>query len=357
MSDMLFEEVPIDTDEPLEEMPPVEDGAPDEPESPPNLAKKTKLVEHTAQWVSAKYQRYIGQPERERLEDNLDLADKMLRMSQSKNNPEFEDQKSSTISNFISTGYRRRVDTITAGETGLLFDGDDPPAKFEPRPTSDDDPQPILSQDMTDQANLLEIYTFEKDDRQNKLSELHYFTNGLSNYFIEMGWEKKVQRVKEKRRDPETGELAWSESEKVVKECPSLKLWSPEKVVCDAYIPDLQDQVCIVTEDEVSWETLREHDRDGYYMNVDNITALMKKAGGGPGDSEEVNQDRQENAGADSGEESDGVFRRLTCHIKVSVKSDQRKKEGKSYLSLCDTKNPVRYYKVVFIGNDFEKYK
>ena len=323
---------------------------------PPNMAGKKELVKLARDFIVNKKTGYVAQAQRDKQKDTLDLTDKMLRISQEKSTV-YSSQQANTISNQSSTGYRRRINQVSAGEQGLLFDGDELPAKYVPPPESiaDGGIDPYYTE-RADAYDLLALYTFNKDQRQEKIEDLLFWTNGYANYFIEVGWSRRVQRVRVREianpEDPvEDQRYEWGWKEQVLTDNPCLTLIDVKDILLDWQIVDMCDQVCVIKSDNVSIEECRAMVLGGDY---DKKAVDMLAAGdtykNNEEDAPEIESDRQINAGATSEASETGLFRRYTVWAKLPI--DEDRMDSRSDKTLWDVnKYATNIFKLIFVGN------
>jgi hypothetical protein len=318
-----------------------------------NLAKKEKLVQKAVSHIHSRYKSFTGRSAWDKLKDDNALADRMLRVSQTKGS-EHSSQQANTLSNVTSTGYLRRVEVVSAGEQALFFDGDDLPAKYVPRPAGEMGNNDV-SRSQTDNANLLEQYTFLADERQQKIEDLIYWHNGYGNYVAEMGWETKTETVKVRRpiefeeRPSEDGEdmiqvpiaFEFAEETRVVKDCPSLRVWPADRVIADTTLPDLACQQVVVVEDEATYSELRALADAGEYENVDKLTTQMMSRS--QRESDETREERQEQADESSDVyDANGTFPIYHIWARLPVEEpDEQIVSGRRDATLWDAKKNV----------------
>ena len=267
-----------------------------------NWAGDKDLCRKVWSTIKLHFDRFDGQTERDRFESRLNTADLMYRVSQRK--PEDQENDKHTMSNVADTGYNRRIRTVTAGEQSVFFSTDELPAKFFPEPDTDDF-SPEEGEEIADQQNLLEEYTFTKDNRKNKIKRVIWLTNKYADQIVSMQWDRRVE-LRRSRRPARDGDgrilrnedgsikrFENKEREVIIADNPTLIHHRIENTWFDATIFDLDDQYCIIEKDDPTLGDLWTLQQTGLIMNVGDIGRAALKQGD---DESDVLDERKQNA-------------------------------------------------------------
>ena len=341
-------------------------------ESPPyqqelnNLAGDKELADAYRAWAAKQIEHFKTQRQRKAFCDGfgsgstatpstMDVADRMWRVALRRD--ENSDQHADTGSDVTSTAYFRAVRTITAGEVMVFFDGKHLPAEFEPE-LNTDEYEPAAGEMMAAQQNRLEEYTFDEDKRSQKLKELFTRVNKYGNYMVGVEWAEEweerdgVRTPVEFDPDGKPTKFEWRTVRRKKRGWPTLKMYDPKDCFFDAQIDgpdginDMDLQRCFAIRlTQVPWEQLQSEHTNGQIKNLDKIRPTHFYTGA---EHDEVQKDRNANAGHDATPEANGMFEVWHVWGMVPVKEYKGTRRGKGRWNADEV--PARYW-ATYVGD------
>jgi len=167
-------------------------------ELPTNLAGNIKLCKQSHDTSYQYFTRFNTQAKRLEEIRNLKSFDAMWRASKRRDRTNQTDQQHDSLSNVPSTSYMRAIRTITAGQRAGLFHGEELPARYDPKPGSND-----YSNDegvrIAEAQNLLLRDGWYKDGMENKLKKSIFYNNKYGRELMSLTWayetNKRPERV------------------------------------------------------------------------------------------------------------------------------------------------------------------
>ena len=312
-----------------------------------NLAKDKALTDHMKAWAQTQKSNFDTQEPRQNYCDSggtMDMADRMYRMALRRDTSSA--QTENTLSNVTSSVYLRAIRTVTAGESSIFFSTDELPAEYnaEVNTTEYTAAQGAM---IAEQQNMLAEFTSDEDKRVQTYKELLWRLNKYGNYMAWEEWDRveepRTERVV-KATDAEGNPTAYDFDTVVrrVKDCPSFHIGDPKDFWFDSYIPEMNDQRCIVHKFQITYEQLVADQAAGKIMNVEKLSTAGLYEGEGDSD---VLEDRLTNAGESDTVARNGLF--VGYHIwgVIPVKEFKRKGKGK-----WDEKQLATRYWTTYIG-------
>lgn len=308
-----------------------------------NLAGDEKLVQDVQKHLESALQCYLAQDARKKFVDSggvMDNADRAWRVALRRDSTSAQYQDS--LSDVASSVFHRAIRALTAGENAVFFQGDELPARYE-KDLNTDDYSPADGEAQAKLRNLVRDYTWEQDERRDKVKKANMFKNKYGQQLWSIEWDyKKVKRMV-KIRDAQ-GNTKRVEREVVVKECPTLQAHDMARFYSDAYIPELQNQRTTLQFNERGYEYYADLQRGGIIMNLDKVTAAMAHTG-------EVNEnlrDRRESAGETPEVRENAMIGEWFCWARLPIKESKSGKKGK-----IDRRQEPQWYRIRFAGGSW----
>ena len=318
---------------------PDEDSAPEEGSQPKhhetlnNLAGDKELADAFWSWSKSQYQRFASQPQRKKFcGDNgtMDQADRMYRMAERRDTT--SDQHQNTKSNMPSSVYFRAVRMITTSLNAIFFDKVHLPAKYEPEVNTTDfqaDEGTIIAE----QRNLLQQYTFDEDKRRQKCKDVNLWAAKYGITIVSDEWDYRTEEKTERvvtARDSEgrPTEFNFEKKKRVIADWPSLSINDVKDCFFDAQIEDESKWRAFFRSAQDTYEHLANMQENGQIMNVGKITSAQLYQGDNYTD--DVQQQRHDNADEDAVSEQTGLVRVWHCWGVVPIREmPKRKGRGK----------------------------
>ena len=315
-------------------------------ELPKNLAKDATLSATVLDKVKQYFVKFRDQAARTQLETDMKSADRMLRVSKTRDRTSATAQQEDTLSNVSSTSYYKAIRIITAGQKAIMFYGSELPVKYEVSPGSSDFRSDAEAQRVAREQNLLLRYTFDQDDWEYKLKNGLYFINKYGQLPIGIEWdyvsEEKIERVPTEFDDEGRAiAFAFEKKRRIVKDSPTLCAYDLKDFYFDTQIPEMQDQKCVLFRTQKGIEYLNHKQTDGEYLNVGQVTSDQMFTNEDKTGSE-VLANRQEDAGETPESRETGNIEIFSGYIRVPI--DEKDKWN-------PTKTVPEWYQFVFAGN------
>ena len=246
-------------------------------ELPKNIAEDSTIAATVLDKVKEYFTKFRDQAARTQLETDMKSADRMLRVSKTRDRTSATDQQEDTLSNVSSTSYYKAIRIITAGQKAIMFYGDELPVKYEENPGSTDFKNNEEAKRVTREQNLLLRYTFDQDGLEYKLKNTLYFINKYGQVPVGIEWdyetEEKVERVPiEYDEEGRPLTFAFENKRRVVRDWPTLSTYDLKDFYFDTQISDMQDQKCVLFRTQKGIEYLHNKQTDGEYLNVGQVT-------------------------------------------------------------------------------------
>lgn len=322
------------------------EGLRDYADLPPNLAENDTLCATVLDKMREYFTKFKDQAARKQLETDMKSADRMLRVSKTRNRTSATGQQEDTLSNVASTSFYKAIRIITAGQKAMMFYGDSLPVKYEEITGSPDFPNDAEAKRIASEQNLLLRYTFDADKWENKIKDALWWINKYGQLPVGIEWEfiteNRIERVPVEF-DEQGRPIAFEfqERRRVIKDFPVLDCYDLKDFYFDAYIKDIQEQKCILIRAQKGIEYLYDKQRDGEYMNVGQVTDDQMFTNEDKTNSD-ILSNRQEDAGETPESQETGNIEIWTAWIRVPINE-----KGK-----WDPKNTVpTWYQCVIAGN------
>lgn len=306
-----------------------------------NFADKEETVAKVLERASASWGIYDGQSARRAMETLMKKSDAMLRMAA--NQTKQDENKTRDEVDIRPDIFLRNLRSITANEIGIYFgDKDRLPVKYEPLTGLDDETR-TQTKELTEQQNLLHEYSWELDNRKQKICEAIYFLNKYSNGVFGMEWKTVKHTIRERRptaldAEGNPASYKWKTAERDESH-PEWVRYPLDQVWFDATIDDLQSQQCILLEHYPTLSDLKNLERTKSYINVGKLTTaqLLQRP------ASEVKDDRQSNAG-ESGDfnATSGLFHGWHVWLQAPIDADGKWDDVNTWPS---------WYLATFIGD------
>jgi hypothetical protein len=286
-----------------------------------NLCKDDELTKKLRGWLATELEHFRGQEERKEFCDAggvMDYADRMERVAERRDTSSA--QYRATLSNVASSAFRRATMAMVAGEYSVFFQGQELPAKYEPVFAGQEYNQ-TEGLMISEQRNMLEDYTWERDERRKKVKDVLYYNKKYGQYFVSMEWdyrkEKRIHRVRN-----ENGSFSFKEKETVIADNPTMILHDPKNIYADAQIDGIQPQRTLLDERYVPYEQLGSEQANGWIQNLDKVGSAQIAER----DYEEETLDaRRKNSGSDQDQERTGLLKVWHAWCRVPIVEKERK--------------------------------
>ena len=307
-----------------------------------NYAGNENTAAAATAFAKANWSTFDAQAARAKMKSDMNDADKFYRMSEGTTKQD-ENLTRGTV-DCIPHIFFEGVRMVTAYETNLLYNREDPFGKYLPYSNLD----PLLkehTQEICDQQQLLFDYSNEMDDRIEKLKREQLFINKYGNRLVGMDWFSEEMEITERvptgmdeNKNP-TG-FSWK-TRKVKKQHPRFFSYDLKDAWFDTNImdADFQNHQCVLLRSTMDYTEIIKEQQAGHFMNVEKITTAHAYQGETP---ETVLSDRQMNAGETSdANRPNGQYERWDVPMKAPINDDGE----------WDEKNTMRKWHILtFIG-------
>jgi len=268
---------------------------------PPNLAGDTQLTTTVLDKIQEYFTKFKAQDARTQLKTDMKSADRMLRVTKTRDRTSATDQQEDTLSNVSSTSFYNAHRIITAGQRAVMFYGDEMPVIYESIPESPDFETDLESERVAFEQNKTLRYTFDVGHMVSKIKESLFYVNKYGQEALSLEWdffqEERVERVP-KTYDDEGRAITFAFEKKMrtVRDYPTLSRHDLKDFWYDTQILDIQNQKCILRRTQKGLEFFYQKQKDGEFLNVGQLTSDQYfKSESEQGS--EVLSDRQEDAG------------------------------------------------------------
>ena len=299
---------------PKEKYAPKPDAAPKHRRNVPNFADMNETVAKTLDWCQAFLSKFKDQGQRQAFETEMDIADELYRAAANRSSLDSDqvDNVEKTTSKIQSATFYSDIRAITANEKIVVMGNEQAlPVKFEPIPGCADygigDKGEQEGKRLARYWNALLAYVWEVAKYDRALALELWRINKYGNVFVEMVWDRKVEKrwvkkpkFKKKGFMGLGGEdktqisgFSWSEQDAVLSDWPRPEVSDLKDVWFDSMIDDIQEQSCVIKRYQKQLSDVWGLQYTGDFKNVDKIKKAHFYMG------EQINQiknDRQANA-------------------------------------------------------------
>lgn len=290
---------------------------------PPNLAGDGELTKIVLDKTQEYFTKFKAQGARTKLETDMKTADRMLRVTKTRDRTSATDQQEDTLSNVSSTSFYNAHRIITAGQRAVMFYGNEMPVKYESIPESPDFNSELEGERVAFGRNKTLRYTFDVGHWVNKLKESIFFVNKYAQEALSIEWdyakEERIERVP-KAYDEEGRAItfAFEKKERVIRDYPVLSRYDLKDFWYDTQILDIQDQKCILRRTQKGLEFFYQKQKDGEFLNAGQLTSDQYfKTESEQGS--EILQNRQEDAGETSESQETGNIETWVVWIRLPI--------------------------------------
>lgn len=307
-----------------------------------NLADDEDLVKHVLDHIQYTFNKYRSN--RSELDDIWDAADYMLKCAQSETQREVErgrndrdssDNTTKTKSQKVgSTLFHRQIRTLAALLIDILKSRRDP-FLFQSRSNPDVPYSGFQVHEQAEQYNALMRFTREADKFDEKAIELAWELLTYGNVPIFVGWREKRAEILDRQQQPD-GSTSVVRKEVLTEFRPSMSWINNRQFYADQNVP-MRNQTSFGITSAASWSDMYDMQRNGEYLNVENLTASHLYQGGAneARDTEDVNS----GYGASTNDTQTGMFRQFDWYAMLPI--DEDRGAGKRW---DDKKNPLKRY-------------
>ncbi len=282
----------------------------------------------------------------------LDTLDRMWRVALRKDTSSAQYQDS--LSNVTSDIFYDACRTISAALNTIFFGDKEMPAEYEPE-LNTDEYDARVGQDIAHQRQLMEVFTFDEDDRRAKIKRAIKFLERDCNQMVSIEWDfaerEVVSRVPDKfDEEGLPTRYKWDKVKRTVRDWPTFLDYRPDDCWFDCQIDDMDKQRLFLIRSKVPYEDLVAQQAQGIYMNVEKIKPNHFYQGQ---TDNELLKDQSDNAEDHITPDADGLVE--VWHVKgwlpIKEKSYNNKPTGKGDY---DSKHMSGYYWGTFAGRPNE---
>ena len=348
---------------------------------PDNLADEAKLVKKFHSASHTHFTNQSGAAERVELDERLQAADAMWRMSKRRVPTTKGDAKKDhdTMSNDASSQFYESIRLVSNAQKTIIFgDRGELPARYDPYLDSDDygDEE---GKRIADEQTRAFMYAYNKGKWERKGKKAITAVNRDSLGFFSLEWERKtrtsVERVpgfydidgqpreynpKEPQEmfdaegvpiqdftteDGKPKLTVFVEKTRVIKDCPEFNRLDMKKVNFDFKIAELQNQSCITIRDQWDFSDILDKQKQGEWKNVERLTnAQLFESDSENGST--IATDRDDDADYDKDDGENGLYDVYHVWMKAPINTSKKKAEW-------DKGAIPEIYEAIFVGKEY----
>jgi hypothetical protein len=313
-----------------------------------NLADQKELVKKALSVIQPKLRLY--KLDRSDIEDVWEANDYMYKCAKNDSTRTAKDTtEDAPMANTGSTMFYRQSVRLAAQTISVLLSKPDP-YKYIPMYANGAFLKAEEGRILANQHNTLSRWTRKEDKFEMKAIEGLTMLNKYGNLpcLIRMRTEKGVRKEKVMlRKAPESPDSVppvvgyrFEDKEYVIANYPSFVFLDNASFYADRAIGDLQKQNVVLIESTSNSSSLYQGQEDGYYMNVDTLTAAELWRGSQDGD---LKKEKQENLNLDAMQDTNtGMFWMWDVYARLPIDADGKWDEKKN--------KPLLYW-ITFVGD------